>query len=142
MSPASSLSRRRFLQLSAGAAGVTSLGVPHALAADAPPVRAGRVAPRRFTIDCHLHYQQRPLFFETLLTFYRERNAMACCNGFRAQYPAILEAAKKNPETIIPFGRLVIDEPGALADVDYFAANGARGIKLRNPERNWDDERY
>src|SRR5215510_11511509 len=122
-------SRRKFLQLSAGAA---ALGVSsRSLAADAaPPVRAGRTQPKRFTIDCHLHYQQRPLFFETLLTFYRERNAMACCNGFRAQYPAILDAAKKHPDTIIPWGRIVIDEPGALAEVDYFAANGARGIKL------------
>lgn len=135
-------SRRRFLHLSAGAAGLAALGSSRAFAADAPPVRAGRAQPKRFTIDCHLHYQQRPLFFETLLTFYRERNAMACCNGFRAQYPAILEASKKNPETIIPWGRLVIDEPGALADVDYFAANGARGIKLRNPDKNWDDEKY
>lgn len=136
------LSRRRFLHLSASAAGLATLGRSRTTAADAPPVRAGRTQPKRFTIDCHLHYQQRPLFFETLLTFYRERNAMACCNGFRAQYPAILEASKKNPETIIPWGRLVIDEPGALADVDYFAANGARGIKLRNPDKNWDDEKY
>ena len=141
MSP---LSRRRFLRLSAGVAGFAAVGASsRSLAGDAPPpVRAGRTQPKRFTIDCHLHYQQRPMFFETLLTFYRERSAMACCNGFRAQYPAILEAAKKNPDTIIPWGRLAIDEPGALADVDYFAANGARGIKLRNPDKNWDDERY
>src|SRR5438093_560681 len=30
----------------------------------------------------------------------------------------------------------------AFAAVDYFADNGARGIKLRNPRYNWDDERY
>lgn len=136
------LSRRKFLQLSGGAAGLAALVGARSVAADAPPVRAGRNQPKRFTIDCHLHYQQRPYYFESLLTFYRERNAMACCNGFRPQYPAILEAAKKNPETIIPFGRLVVDDANVLADVDYFAANGARGIKLRDPRYNWDDERY
>ena len=72
---------------------------------------------KRFTIDVHQHYQQRPFYFESLLTFFRERNAMACCNGFRAQYPAIIEAAKKNPETIIPFGRLVFDETPTIAIV-------------------------
>ena len=135
-------SRRRFLEMSGGIAGLAALGHSRLRAADAPPARAGRGQPKRFTIDVHQHYQQRPFYFESLLTFYRERNAMACCNGFRAQYPAIIEASKKNPETIIPFGRLVFDEANALGDVDYFAANGAKGIKLRNPERNYDDERY
>lgn len=137
-----SLSRRQFLELSGAVAGIAALGRSTSRAGDAPPVRAGRNQPRRFTIDCHQHYQSRPYYFESLLTFYRDRNAMACCNGFRTQFPAIIAAAKKNPETIIPFGRIVIDESTALADIDYFAANGARGIKLRNPERNWDDERY
>src|SRR4051812_27863659 len=103
-----SFSRRKFLHLSAGLSSLATVGRSRAAAADGPPVRAGRTQPKRFTIDCHLHYQQRPLFFETLLTFYRERNAMACCNGFRAQFSAIAEAAKKNPETIIPWGRIVI----------------------------------
>src|SRR5262245_40657189 len=101
------LSRRRFLQVSS--VGLTAIGSARLAAGEAPPVRAGRSQPKRFTIDCHQHFQPRPLYFETLLTFYKERNAMACCNGFRAQYPAILEAAKKNPDTIIPFGRLVMD---------------------------------
>jgi len=136
------LSRRRFLKIAGGAAGLMAVGQPLAVAGEPPPVRAGRVQPRRFAIDCHLHYQQRPYYFESLVTFYGERNAMGCCNGWRAQYPAIIEAARKNPETIIPFGRLSVDDPNALGDVDYFASNGARGIKLRDPRYNWDDERY
>jgi predicted TIM-barrel fold metal-dependent hydrolase len=145
MNSPDSLSRRHFLKLAGGAAGLAALGRSPLHAGDAaPPVRAGRVQPKRFTIDCHLHYQQRPMYFESLLTFYKERNAMACCNGWRrdGQYDAIVAAAKKNPETIIPFGRLSVDDSNALADVDYFAANGAKGIKLRDPRYNWDDERY
>ena len=148
MNPHDPLPRRDFLKLAPAAVGMTALasGASSAQAADAasttPPVRAGRNQPRRFAIDCHQHYQARPFYFETLLTFFRERNAMACCNGWRAEFPAILAAAKKNPETIIPFGRLSVDDANALGDVDYFAANGARGIKMRNPTHNWDDERY
>jgi hypothetical protein len=146
MTPIDSLSRRNFFKLAGGAASVAALGQARvnaaAAAPTAPPVRSGRNQPKRFTIDCHLHYQQRPFYFESLLTFYRERNAMACCNGYRAQYPAIIEAARKNPETIIPFGRIRVDDPNVLSEVDYFAANGARGIKLRDPRYNWDDERY
>jgi predicted TIM-barrel fold metal-dependent hydrolase len=145
MNPSTSLSRRHFLKLAGSAAAAGALSRSPLLAGDAAPavpVRAGRVQPTRFTIDCHLHYGQRPMFFETVLTFYKERNAMACVNGFKPQYPAILEAAKKNPETIIPFGRVQVDSADALAEVDYFAANGARGIKLRDPRYNWDDERY
>jgi predicted TIM-barrel fold metal-dependent hydrolase len=146
MPPADSLSRRNFLKLTGGAAALAAVG--HSVAgaaeqpANIPPVRAGRNQPRRFTIDCHLHYQERPYYFESMVTFYKERNAMGCCNGWRAQFPAIVEAAKKHPDVVIPFGRISVDDANVLSDLDYFAANGAKGIKLRDPRYNWDDERY
>ncbi|MSU71981.1 MAG: hypothetical protein EXS43_06515 [Opitutus sp.] len=152
MLPHAFSSRRGFLKVTGGALGLAALGrSPAIFAADGqqPPaldgkstVRLGRTVPRRFTIDCHMHYQKRPYFFEGLLTHFRERNAMACVNGWRPEYPAIIEAARKSPDTVIPFGRISVDSADVLADLDYFAANGCRGIKLRDPRYNWDDERY
>ncbi len=138
MSNAPVPSRRSFLK-STGAAVLAGL-VPRAAGAVAGRTR--RELPRRFIIDAHQHFSPTPGYVDRLLASYRPRNAMACVNGWRREYGAIAEAARKHPETVIPYGRLSVDDANALADVDYFAANGARGIKLHSPQRDWDDDRY
>lgn len=136
--------RREFLKVTGGLLGLAALGrAPAFGAADsAPPVRAGRPIPRRFIIDCHLHYRARPDFFEVLSKTFRPRNAMACVNGWRREYAAIQQGARDFADTVIPFGRLLVDDANAASDLEFFASNGARGIKLRDPLHNWDDERY
>ena len=144
-SPSLSLCRRGFLKFSGSVVGLATLGRLPAAAVEAPagrPVRPGRPMPRRFIIDCHMHYRSRPDYFDGLVSTFRERNAMACVNGWRAEYPAIIRGAQQHPDTVIPFGRISVDAATVMADLDYFAANGARGIKLRDPRYNWDDERY
>lgn len=131
-------SRRSFLK-TASAAALASLA-PWSAGADAS--RPLRELPRRFIIDAHQHFSPTPGYVDRLLASYRPRNAMACVNGWRREYGAIAAAAQRHPDTIIPYGRLSVDDANALADVDYFAANGARGIKLHSPKRDWDDDRY
>jgi uncharacterized protein len=133
------LTRGTFLKLTASAAGLLAgRGVPGL--AQSP--RPRRNLPRRFVIDAHQHFSPHPNYFELLTTTYRRHNAMACVNGWRREYQAIAAAAKTFPDTVIPYGRISVDDTNALTDVDYFAANGARGMKLHTPIRDWDDERY
>ena len=139
MHPRSS-SRRDFLKLTAGATVGAALLGPHSLRAQTP--RPRRTLPRRFVIDAHQHFSPDPRYFEWLVPTYRKHNAMACVNGWRREYAAIKEGAKKFPDVVIPYGRVTPDDPGAAAEVDYFAANGARGIKLHSPDRDWDSEKY
>jgi hypothetical protein len=136
--PSPLVSRRSFLK-SASAVTLASLA-PWSAGADA--ARPRRELPKRFIIDAHQHFSPTPGYVDRLLASYRPRNAMACVNGWRREYGAISAAAQRHPETIIPYGRLSVDDANALADVDYFAANSARGIKLHSPKRDWDDERY
>jgi predicted TIM-barrel fold metal-dependent hydrolase len=133
------VSRRAFLKLSGAAAVVGALG-SRSTFAQAP--RPKRDVPRRFVIDAHQHFSPDVRYFEWLVPTYRRNNAMACVNGWRREFAAITEGAKKFPDVVIPYGRVVPDDANAAAEVDFFAANGARGIKLHSPQQDWDHERY
>lgn len=144
MNPPSVSSRRNFLKVAGSALGLAALGRTSSTGAAeaAPGIRLGRTVPRRFVIDCHMHFQARPQYFNGMMVAYQNKNMMACVNAWRKDYPAVLQGVKDHPETIIPFGRLAVDDPNVMDDLNYFAANGCRGIKLRDPRYNWDDERY
>ncbi|MDO8540004.1 MAG: amidohydrolase family protein [Opitutaceae bacterium] len=137
--PSCPVSRREFLQAAAAAAAITTLG-PAAALGQAP--RPRRSFPRRFVIDAHQHFSPDARYFDWLVPTYRKHNAMACVNGWLREFPAILEGAKKFPDVVIPYGRINPDAGGAAAEVEHFAKNGARGIKLHSPKFDWDDERY
>src|SRR3989442_545980 len=66
---------------------------------------------------------------------------MACVNGFIADLPKIAAAAKKY-DTVIPFGRIRLDDPNAIADLKAFHEAGFKGIKIDSPEKNYDDWSY
>ena len=143
MIPIDSLSRRRFLKLTGGVAGLAALGRTSMLGADTPVTIGGRLQQKRFTIDVHMHYNKAPEYFPTLVNLYRERNAMACVNAFTADFPAVAEATKQYPDVVIPFARLLLDDADILSQIDRLAAMGCKGAgELRNPRFNYDDERY
>jgi predicted TIM-barrel fold metal-dependent hydrolase len=110
-----------------------------ALAAD---VSRAQAAPRRFVIDSHQHYEDKPDYFERLVKMYRPRNAMACVNAFMKDFEKLKKAASEFPDVIIPYGRIQVDEPGAYAEIEKFAGAGFRGIKMHSPRHNWDDPQY
>ena len=120
------LSRRTLLRLPALAA------VAHGMAQK----------PRRFIIDGHQHFQAAPDYISKLVDFYQPRNAMACVLTFMPDWPAVKRASREHSDVVIPYGRILIDSPDALAQVEKFAAEGAKGIKMHKPRENWDDTRY
>jgi predicted TIM-barrel fold metal-dependent hydrolase len=99
-------------------------------------------APRRFIIDSHQHWGESANYVETLVKTYQPRNAMACVNAYMKDWPRLTSAVKRYPDTIIPYGRILIDSPEALAQIDRFVADGAKGIKLHKPRHDWDSPLY
>ena len=108
----------------------------------APPPGARPSPPRRFVIDSHMHFEDRPDFFPTLARVYRPRNAMACVLTFMKDFEATKRGLAAYPDVVIPYGRIDVDDPGAVAEVEAFARGGCKGIKMHTPRRNWDDESY
>lgn len=100
------------------------------------------LAPRRFVIDSHQHYEDKPDYFERLVRTYRPRNAMACVLTPMAGLATVKKAAARYPDVVIPYGQVSVDDPAAPAEVDAFARAGFKGIKMHTPRFDWDDPRY
>jgi predicted TIM-barrel fold metal-dependent hydrolase len=116
-----------------------------ALAAAALPIaRQAQTSPtpRRFVIDSHQHYRDDPGYIDTLVKVYRSRTAMACVLTPIRGLEIVRKAAVANPDVIIPYGRVNVDDPETLAQIDRFAKAGFKGIKMHTPKRDWDDFGY
>jgi uncharacterized protein len=125
--------RRDFIKLMS-AVGVT-LAARRASAQAAQP-------PRRFVIDAHQHYSDAPDYVARLVKIYRPLNAMACVLTPMAGFEVVRKAAAQHPDVIIPYGRVNVDEPGVVKEIQRFADAGFRGIKMHTPRHNWDDFGY
>jgi len=104
--------------------------------------RAAPQTPRRFIIDSHQHYSERPDYIARLVKVYAERNAMACVLTPMSGFEVVKKAATDHPDVVIPYGVIRVDNPDALAEVQKFAAAGFKGIKMHTPKHNWDDFGY
>ena len=100
------------------------------------------VTPRRFVIDSHQHYEDKPDYFDRLVKTYRARNAMACVLTPMKHLQALKKAAAAYPDVVIPYGYIDVDSPSARTELEAFAASGAKGIKMHTPKYNWDDFGY
>ncbi len=98
--------------------------------------------PRRFVIDSHQHYNSSPDYISRLVKVYRARNAMACILTPMAGLEVVKKAAAENPDVIIPYGYINVDDPKAAAHIQTFADAGFKGIKMHTPKYNWDDFGY
>lgn len=129
-------SRRDFFKLTLGAAGVATVGTSISLA------QTGARPPRRFIIDSHQHYDSKPDYVDRLVSAYRPRNAMACVLTPMSGFEVIKKAAADHADVVIPYGRIDVDSPGSLDEIDRFADAGFKGVKMHSPRLNWDDPHY
>jgi len=67
---------------------------------------------------------------------------MAWVNAYIMDWERIESAVRRYPETIVPYGRIFIDSPESVAEIDRFAAEEARVIKMHTPRYNWDNPEY
>src|SRR5215471_18537665 len=96
----------------------------------------------RFIIDSHMHYDERPEFFEKLVGIYRAKNAMACVLTPMAGFEATKRAVAANPDVVIPYGQINVDDTAAPEHIAKFADAGFKAIKMHSPRHNWDDPQY
>ncbi|HEY2932290.1 MAG TPA: amidohydrolase family protein [Acidobacteriota bacterium] len=138
--PEAAQSRRAFIRtVTAGLGGAVAVQNP--ARASAVLQGPGKL-PRRFIIDSHHHFEEKADYFDRLIKNYRPRNAMVCVNTFMSGFEAVKKAAAQFPNVVIPYGRINVDEPGALSEIEQFAAAGFKGIKMHSPRHNWDDPQY
>lgn len=129
-------SRRNFLNITLAGATGCALSRVFAQTPQSKPASRGLI------IDAHQHYSASPDYIERLVKVYRPRNAMACVLTPISGFEVVRKAAAQHPDVVIPYGRVSVDNPKVITEIQKFAAAGFKGIKMHTPKYNWDDSRY
>jgi uncharacterized protein len=132
------MDRRGFLRMGGALVGASALPPLTAEAAAA----AGGTRPPGFIVDSHNHFQASEGWIGEMIRSYRAHGAMACSSCTMGDLPVMKEAVADAPDVFVPFGRVSVDDVGAVREVATFHDNGFAGIKFHSPQKNWDDPSY
>ena len=135
--------RRDFLKVGGAAAAAATaprvLG-PRKAHAEAAPTDVSR-APE-FIIDSHYHWKGGEDWVEETVRAFRAHNAMACTLGWMREMEAMVQAREAHPDVFLLYGRVDLDDPNAVREVEAFHDSGFVGMKFHRPSKNWDDPEY
>jgi len=93
-------------------------------------------------VDAHIHFDERPKFVEDLVRVYRQHKAVACLSGEREHFSSLAATAKKNPDVVVPFLWIDLDDTDVVEQIDRAQAAGFKGLKVHSPLKNYDDASY
>lgn len=97
-----------------------------------------------FVIDAHVHYRPTDEWEKSFVEVYARHNAMGCVMVKMEDLERGIQFAKANPDRVIPYAMIEIDNPTVLEDVRKAHAMGYKGLGeffARN-EWNYDDVKY
>ena len=79
-----------------------------------------------FIIDSHIHCGSTEKWVEDMVRIYRPYNAMACVLTWIEDLDLMVETIKTYPDVFIGYGRVNLDNPNAIREIEKFkkAANG------------------
>ena len=138
------MGRREFLGNSAKiAVGASAL----AAASKTPKSKAassGRNPARapKFILDSHIHCGGTKAWVEEMVKIYRPRNAMAFVLTWITDMKLMKDAAASYPDVFINCGRVDLDNPNVIREVQSFKKNGFVGMKFHSPQKNYDAPSY
>ena len=95
-------------------------------------------------VDMHVHFDEKnPNFISDLLKLSDRLNLTACVLTPFANRKVVLDAAKRHPAQIIPFGFVDLDAPDVVKQVDELHAMGYRGLgELEFVKKPYNDPSY
>jgi len=95
-----------------------------------------------FIIDSHLHCKSTEKWVEDVVKIYRPYNAMACVLTWIEELQLMVDAIKSFPDVFIGYGRVDLDNPNAIREIEKFKNAGFVGMKFHSPQKNYDDPSY
>jgi len=95
-----------------------------------------------FMIDSHIHCGSTEKWVEDMVRIYRPYNAMACVLTWIEDMDLMVEAIKTYPDVFIGYGRVDLDNPNAIREIEKFKKAGFVGMKFHSPQKNFDDQTY
>jgi hypothetical protein len=140
------IGRREFFNKGVKVAAATTLISPalQSSRAEAREMKepAGSTAPPEFIIDSHIHCGSTEKWVEDMVRIYRPYNAMACVLNWIEDMELMVEAIKTYPDVFIGYGRVDLDSPTAIREIEMFKKAGFVGMKFHSPRKNFDDQSY
>jgi hypothetical protein len=95
-----------------------------------------------FIIDSHIHCGGTEKWVEDMVRIYRSYNAMACVLTWMKDMELMIDAINSYPDIFIGYGRVNVDDPNAVREVESFKKAGFVGMKFHSPIKNFDDPSY
>ncbi|MEE4311655.1 MAG: amidohydrolase family protein [candidate division KSB1 bacterium] len=96
----------------------------------------------KFIIDSHLHCKSNEKWLKDVVEIYRPYNAMACVLTWIEDLEFMVDAMKSYPDIFIGYGRVNLDNPNAIREIEKFKKAGFVGMKFHSPQKNYDDPSY
>jgi len=95
-----------------------------------------------FIIDSHIHCGSTEKWVEDMVRIYRSYNAMACVLTWIEDLELMVDAINSYPDVFIGYGRVNIDDPNAVREIESFKKADFVGMKFHSPQKNFDDISY
>ena len=111
-------------------------------AAEAAAVTRGGGKKPKFIIDSHIHCGGTEKWVEEMVKVYRPYNAMACVLTWMKDMELMKDAISSYPGLFIGYGRVALDDPNAVREIEVFKKNGFVSMKFHTPQKNFDDPSY
>ena len=142
--PKRRIGRREFFGTGAKlAVAVSALGVvAKSSSADGDGPKKSKARNPKFIIDAHNHCGSSEKWVEEMVRTYRPRNAMACVLTWMEDMELMKDAMSNYPDVFIGYGRVNLDDPNAVREIEVFKENGFVGMKFHSPQKNYDDPSY
>jgi len=96
----------------------------------------------KFILDSHIHCGGTEAWVEEMVKTYRHHNAMAFVLTWMDDMELMKDAAASYPDVFINCGRVNLDDPNTIREVETFKKNGFVGMKFHSPQKNYDDPSY
>ena len=96
----------------------------------------------KFILDSHIHCGGTEAWVEEMVKTYRRYNAMASVLTWIENMALMKDAAASYPDVFINCGRVNLDNPNAIREIETFKKNGFVGMKFHSPQKNYDDPSY
>jgi predicted TIM-barrel fold metal-dependent hydrolase len=138
--PQDAIGRRIFLGGVAAAAALSG----GAAGADPGPSRPRSAESTRpdFILDSHIHCGGDQAWVDEMVTVYRRHNAMACVLTWIEDLELMVDAIRAHPDVFIGYGRVRLDDPAAVRQIEAFKKNGFVGMKFHSPRESFDHPSY
>ncbi len=104
--------------------------------------KSSSAKPPKFIIDSHIHCKSTKEWVEEVVKIYRANNAMAFVLTPVDDMKLMNDAAASYPDVFIKCGRVDLDDPEAVRQVETFKKNGFVGMKFHSPRYDYDDPTY